>query len=121
MTRRWKSISTGGRAAIRRGPREGVSDAFTRIAHDRAMPSFVYVLGCRTPDRVLTYVGWTTDVERRLSQHNGGTGARTTRGRAWVLLHIEQFRTRRQAMSREWYLKRDRNLRKRLAQGVGRG
>ena len=72
------------------------------------MPSFVYVLGCRTPDRMLTYVGWTTDVEKRLKQHNAGKGARTTRGRAWVLLHTEKFRTRRQAMSREWYLKRDR-------------
>ena len=79
------------------------------------MPSFVYVLGCRTKDRYLTYVGWTTDVERRLTQHNTGTGARTTRGHAWVLLHTERLRTRRQAMSREWYLKRDRKFRKELA------
>jgi putative endonuclease len=80
------------------------------------MPSFVYVLGCRTKDRYLTYVGWTTDVERRLAMHNGGTGARFTRGRAWVLLHMERLRTRRQAMSREWHLKRDRKFRKALAQ-----
>lgn len=80
------------------------------------MPSFVYILGCRSKDRYLTYVGWTTDVERRLLQHNSGAGARTTRGRAWVLLHIERLRTRRQAMSREWYLKRDRKFRKALAQ-----
>jgi putative endonuclease len=80
------------------------------------MPSFVYVLGCRTPDRALTYVGWTVDVEKRLKQHNAGTGARTTRGRVWVLLHTEKFRTRRQAMSREWYLKRDRTFRKLLRQ-----
>ena len=59
------------------------------------MPSFVYVLGCRAKDRSLTYVGWTTDLERRLAQHNGGRGgARSTRGRAWVLLHTETFRTR---------------------------
>jgi len=82
------------------------------------MASFVYVLGCRTPERCLTYVGWTTDVARRLSQHNGGSGARSTRGRVWVLLHTETFRTRRQAMSREWYLKRDRKLRKKLALGI---
>jgi putative endonuclease len=94
-----------------------VSDAFTRIAHNRQMPSFVYVLGCRAKDRHLTYVGWTTDVARRLAQHNGGKGARTTRGRVWVLLHTERFRTRRQAMSREWYLKRDRSFRRRLALG----
>jgi putative endonuclease len=79
------------------------------------MPSFVYVLGCQTRDRRLTYVGWTTDVNRRLAQHNDGSGARTTRGRFWVLLHTEEFETRRQAMSREWFLKRDRKFRKRLA------
>jgi putative endonuclease len=80
------------------------------------MPSFVYVLGCQARDRTLTYVGWTTDVDRRLTQHNAGSGARTTRGRVWVLLHMERLRTRRQAMSREWYLKRDRKFRKALAQ-----
>jgi putative endonuclease len=82
------------------------------------MPSFVYVLGCRGKGRTLTYVGWTTDVAARLAKHNGGRGARFTRGRAWVLLHSEKFRTRRQAMSREWYLKRDRKFRKLLAQRV---
>ena len=65
----------------------------------------------------MTYVGWTTDVEQRLARHNAGKGARTTRGRAWVLLHTEKFRTRRQAMSREWHLKRDRVLRKQLKSG----
>ena len=79
------------------------------------MPSFVYVLGCQTRTRHLTYVGWSTDVPRRLAQHNGGSGARSTRGRVWVLLHTEKFRTRRQAMSREWFLKRDRKFRKELA------
>jgi putative endonuclease len=82
------------------------------------MASFVYVLGCRGPDRTLTYVGWTTDVVRRLAQHNGGKGARTTRGRVWVLLHTESFRSRRAAMRREWYLKRDRRFRKALAAGA---
>jgi putative endonuclease len=82
------------------------------------MPSFVYVLGCRARDRTLTYVGWTTDVDRRLAQHNSGAGARFTRGRVWVLLHVERFRTRRQAMRREWHLKRDRKIRKMLAHGL---
>ena len=35
---------------------------------------FVYVLGCAGPSRYLTYVGWTLDLDRRLSQHNAGTG-----------------------------------------------
>ena len=82
------------------------------------MPSFVYVLGCRTPDRAMTYVGWTTDLARRLAEHNAGKGARTTKGRVWVLLHSEQFATRAEAMRREWYLKRDRKFRKALVLGI---
>ena len=78
------------------------------------MESFVYVIGCAGADRYLTYVGWTLDVERRLAQHNAGTGARSTRGRQWVLLHVERFPTRAAAMSREWHLKRDRKFRKSL-------
>ncbi len=73
---------------------------------------FVYVLGSTHKGRTTTYVGWTNDVARRLAQHNAGTGARSTRGRVWVLLHSESFATRNEAMSREWHLKRDRVFRK---------
>jgi putative endonuclease len=76
------------------------------------MKNFVYVLGSAGPR---TYVGWTTDLNRRLRQHNSGKGARSTRGRQWVLLHVERFATRPEAMSREWHLKRDRKFRKSLA------
>ena len=82
------------------------------------MGAYVYVLGTRSKTRHLTYVGWTSDVARRLAQHNSGKGARTTRGRVWVLLHSERCRSKRAAMSREWHLKRDRAFRKRLAQAL---
>ncbi|HTK13170.1 MAG TPA: GIY-YIG nuclease family protein [Xanthobacteraceae bacterium] len=75
----------------------------------------VYVLGTVSGARRMTYVGWTIDVAKRVARHNAGTGARTTRGRVWVLLHSETFATRREAMSREWHLKRDRAFRKQLA------
>lgn len=75
---------------------------------------FVYVLGSSHKGRITTYVGWTNDIARRLAQHNAGTGARSTRGRVWKLLHSESFATRNEAMSREWHLKRDRAFRKQL-------
>ena len=75
---------------------------------------FVYILGTKTRRGPISYVGWTLDLERRLTQHNAGTGARTTRGRKWSLLHSESFDTREAAMSREWHLKRDRKFRKEL-------
>jgi putative endonuclease len=78
----------------------------------------VYVLGWADKTRHLTYVGWTTDVAARLKTHNAGKGARSTRGRTWVLLHTEECASRRHAMSREWHLKRDRKFRKQLALGL---
>jgi putative endonuclease len=75
---------------------------------------FVYVLGSRIGTGLRTYVGWTNDLDLRLARHNAGTGARATRGRQWILLYAERYRTRPQAMSREWHLKRDRKFRKRI-------
>ncbi len=79
------------------------------------MPCFVYILGSEGKNGHHTYVGWTTDLERRLGQHNSGAGARSTRGRTWALLYAERYDTRSEAMSREWHLKRDRGFRKRLS------
>ncbi|HET7681661.1 MAG TPA: GIY-YIG nuclease family protein [Xanthobacteraceae bacterium] len=72
---------------------------------------FVYVLGSRRRDDRRTYVGWTTDLERRLRQHNSGSGAKSTRGRQWLMLYSENCTTRTQAMSLEWHIKRDRKFR----------
>jgi putative endonuclease len=57
------------------------------------------------------YVGWTTDLERRLRQHNAGVGAKSTQGRKWILLYSERCKTRSEAISREWYIKHDRKFR----------
>jgi putative endonuclease len=76
---------------------------------------FVYVLGSQTSCGYRTYVGWTLDLDRRLAEHNSGTGAKTTRGNAWSLLYAERLPTRIEAMRREWHLKRDRRLRRQLA------
>jgi putative endonuclease len=76
---------------------------------------FVYVIGNMTPRGYRTYVGWTLDLDRRLSEHNAGTGAKSTGGRCWQLIYAEKLETRAAAMSREWYLKRDRRLRRQLS------
>ena len=79
----------------------------------------VYVLASAKAGRTNSYVGWTLDLARRLAQHNAGTGARSTRGRQWRVIHVETFASPRKAMSREWHLKRDRKLRKALIQAAG--
>ena len=78
------------------------------------MACFVYILGSDGKGGFHTYVGWTTDLDRRLGEHNSGSGARSTQGRHWDLLYAERYNTRGEAMSREWHLKRDRRFRKSL-------
>jgi putative endonuclease len=80
----------------------------------KAARNLVYVIGSTGKGGFKTYVGWTNDIDRRLAAHNAGKGARSTRGRIWTLLHTETFKTRAEAMSREWHLKRDRRFRQRL-------
>jgi putative endonuclease len=80
------------------------------------MRCYTYILGSTGKGGYRTYVGWTKDLDRRIAQHNSGTGARSTRGRVWVLLYSEPHKNPRKAMSREWHLKRDRRFRKRLVQ-----
>ena len=74
--------------------------------------SYVYILGSRDKGTWRTYVGWTTDLDMRLAAHNAGKGAKSTRGRTWVLLYAEKYKTRGDALRREWRLKRDRSFRK---------
>jgi len=81
----------------------------------KKMGCFVYILGSAGDNGSRTYVGWTTDLEKRLHAHNTGAGAKSTRGRQWRLLYAERHATRGEAMSREWHLKRDRAFRKALA------
>ncbi|MGD0477373.1 MAG: GIY-YIG nuclease family protein [Nitrososphaerales archaeon] len=65
---------------------------------------FVYMLECS--DGTL-YTGYTTDVGRRLHQHNSGKGARYTRSRTPVkLVFRERFRSRGDALRREIQVKR---------------
>jgi putative endonuclease len=81
------------------------------------MAAYVYVLMTRNPGgRIITYVGWTLDLDRRLAEHNGGgwRGAKSTRARSWILIYAEKHRTRQGAMKREVVLKRDRQFRARL-------
>lgn len=68
------------------------------------MGNYAYILECG--DKSL-YCGWTNDLAGRLAAHNAGRGAKYTRARLPVkLVYYEEFDDKREAMSREWHLKR---------------
>jgi putative endonuclease len=66
--------------------------------------AFVYLVRCRDGS---LYCGWTDDLVRRLARHNAGTGAAYTRSRRpVVLVYHEPYADKRQAMAREYAIKR---------------
>ena len=62
----------------------------------------------------ITYVGYTNNLKERVKRHNSGKGAKFTRGRKWTLIYKEKFISKKEAISREYYIKRNRVLRNRL-------
>ena len=75
------------------------------------MTYFVYVLGNYKNFKLTTYVGYTKNLNKRLKLHNEGRGAKFTKGRAWKILYKEKFTTKNEAISREYYIKKDRKFR----------
>ena len=75
------------------------------------MTYFVYLIGSYKNSKLTTYVGYTNNLKKRINLHNEGKGAKFTRGRKWKLLYKEEFSTKKEAISRESYIKKKRKLR----------
>ena len=78
------------------------------------MVFFVYLLQSYGSKRNKTYVGYTNNLKKRIILHNSGKGAKFTRGRKWVLIYKEKFKSKKEAISREYYIKKNRDLRNKL-------
>jgi len=64
---------------------------------------YTYLLHCSDGS---LYCGWTTDLEKRLADHNAGQGAKYTRTRRPVRLAASwAFDTRQEAQRFEWQIK----------------
>ena len=74
------------------------------------MGYYVYMLKSITKKSV-TYVGYTNNLLNRIKLHNSGKGAKFTRGRKWKLIYKEKYNTKNQAISREYYIKKNKTLR----------
>ena len=65
--------------------------------------NFTYILKCADGSY---YTGWTTDLEKRVSKHNSGNGAKYTRCRLPVeLVYYEKYEDKSAAMKREYQIK----------------
>ena len=74
------------------------------------MSFYVYMLKSMSI-KPITYVGYAKDLKKRINLHNSGKGAKFTRGRKWILIYKEKFKSKKEAISREYYIKKNRKLR----------
>ena len=58
-----------------------------------------------------TYVGFTNDVDERLNKHNTNKGAKSTKGYKWVVIYKKRFINKKDALSYEYSLKKDKKKR----------
>ena len=75
------------------------------------MAFFVYLIGNYKFSKLTTYVGYTNNLKKRLNLHNKGKGAKFTRGRRWKIIYTEKLATKSEAISREYYIKKNRKFR----------
>ena len=72
---------------------------------------YVYVIGSYKKSKLTTYVGYAKNLKERINLHNRGKGAKFTRGRKWKMIYKEKYSTKSEAISREYYIKKNRKFR----------
>ena len=65
-------------------------------------------------NKPVTYVGYTNNLKKRINLHNIGKGAKFTRGRKWKLIYKEKHKSKKEAISRAYYIKNNKTLRNKI-------
>ena len=78
------------------------------------MVYYVYFIKTLNGYPVKTYVGYTSNLNKRLEKHNSNLGAKSTRGYKWEFVYKKKFYSKSKALSFEYRLKKDRKERLRL-------
>ncbi len=71
------------------------------------MPSYCYILFSDKLNKY--YVGSTTDIARRLEEHNRGKEKFTKTGCPWIIVYSEIFAELSDARKRETYIKKQKS------------
>lgn len=76
------------------------------LSDDRPAPSvsmfYVYILQSHNKD---LYIGYTTDLKRRIEEHNSNRSTFTSKKGPWDLVYYEAYRNQEDAQARERSLK----------------
>ena len=83
------------------------------------MSYFVYLIVSNLKkNKKISYVGYTNNLEKRLSLHNSGKGAKFTRGKKWKLVYYKKYDSKAVAMKNEFLLKKNYRLRKKIKTNI---
>ena len=75
---------------------------------------YVYLIISRVNSKIISYVGFTENVQKRLFLHNNNKGAKFTRGKKWKLIYKKIYKSKSLAMKNEYLLKKNYKLRKQI-------
>ena len=75
---------------------------------------FVYLIITQNKHKLISYVGYTNNLKKRLNFHNLSKGAKFTRGRKWKLIYFKKFKNKSIALKEEFKLKKNYKLRKKI-------
>ena len=76
------------------------------------MKHFVYLIISFGNKRLISYVGYTNNIKKRLKLHNSSKGAKFTRGKKWKIIYKKSYNNKSEAMKNEYLLnyKKDLNV-----------
>ena len=75
------------------------------------MKHFVYLIISLGDKRLISYVGYTENIKKRLKLHNSSKGAKFTRGRKWKIIYKKCYNSKSEAMKNEYLLKKNKKKR----------
>ena len=81
------------------------------------MKYYVYLLVSLYRKKIISYVGYTNNLIKRLKLHNSSKGAKFTRGKKWEIAYYNQYPSKTKALKEEYILKKNtkkRNMIKRI-------
>ena len=78
------------------------------------MSYFVYILLTNSKNKYTSYVGYTSNINKRINDHNSSKGAKFTKGRKWKLIFKKKFNSKSEAMKAEIKIKKDLKFRQKI-------
>ncbi len=82
------------------------------------MNYFVYLITTKIKKKIISYVGYTNNLKKRLNLHNSSKGAKFTKGKKWKVIYFKIYNSKRKAMIEEYKLKKNYKLRNKIKYGV---